>query len=212
MEFIYWIAESQRQMVTNFIYAKADPTIFDSDGFSEQEFFERLEFFGDEATKFDVYASKLLLSCFFNQVDRATEFETKAQQFEEDTTSRQINFPSFLYSSIWSTTLNLEEGKIANTKKLRSRLNKKLKLLKLIAKHAPENYENKYLLAQAWIQRSKKNYEAAEKLFIQSIEKAKSGSLVHEEALAREHLARLYDLQGKTEFSELMYEKALRKL
>ncbi|WP_254450279.1 AAA family ATPase [Cohnella herbarum] len=85
-----------------------------------------------------------------------------------------------------------------------SSMRKALKIIGAYAKRCPENYLHKYLLIQAEMARLKKNNRQAERLYVQSIETARTYGLIHDVAIAAEccgkyglrqgnlHLAKIY--------------------
>ncbi len=92
---------------------------------------------------------------------------------QEETTPRQITYPSFILHSVLAVLKQINEIAIPIKKKrlLRNILSK-IKLLKEFSKHAPQNYENKYTLSQAFLFEFKGMPELASKYFYNSSQQA----------------------------------------
>ncbi len=209
-DLVYNISESQRQFVINFAREVTNPLVMNSEGFDEDAFLETLEKSNDEASKFDFYFYKMTLACVFNEYDKAFENSELADKYEEETTSRQITYPAFILFSaiVFIKQLQSLTANAAEKKKNWQRIQVKEKLLKSFSKYAPQNFENKHTLVNAFIAGHEGQIEKAASLFYKSIAQSQKGNFIHEEAFAREHFAYLYFAAGKNEFGELMLKKA----
>ncbi|MEP6465565.1 MAG: adenylate/guanylate cyclase domain-containing protein, partial [Parafilimonas sp.] len=209
-DLVYNISESQRQFVINFARDVKEPLVLNNEGFDEAAFLETLEKTNDEASKFDFYFYKMALACVFNEYDKAFENSEMADKYEEETTSRQITYPPFILFSAIAFIRQMKNINVsaAEKKKIYARIQIKIKLLKDISKHAPQNFENKYTLVMAFIAEYEGQTDNAATLFFKSITQSQKNNFIHEEALAREHFAYFYFETGKNEFGELMLKKA----
>ena len=209
-DLVYNISESQRQYVINFAREVEDPLILNNEGFDEDLFLQTLEKTNDEASKFDFYFYKMSLACIFNEYDVAFENSKLAAKYEDETTSRQITYPAFILFSAIAFIKYIEKKNLTviEKKKIYRRIRKQLKLLKGFSKHAPQNFENKYTLVQAFIAEYKGKTEKSAELFYRSINQAQKSYFIHEEALAREHFAYFYFSIKRDEFGELMLKKS----
>jgi len=210
-DLVYNISESQRQFVINLTNEVKDPLILNNEAFDESEFLRTLEKTNDEASKFDFYYYKMALASTFNEYEVAFKNSQLASAYEEETTSRQITYPSFiLHSSIAVLKQVKNISSIGNKKGLIKKVLSKMKLLKEFSKHASQNFENKYSLLQALLFEFKGQPDNASEYFYKSIQQAQKNNFVHEEALAREHLCYLYFKTGKNEYAEFMLKSAYR--
>jgi len=209
-DLVYIISECQRQFVYSLVKKVDEPWVLQHDGFNEDAFLSKLEQLNDEASKFDVYFFKLSLACLFNEYDIGFTNSEFARKYEEETTARQVPYPTYLFFSAMSVIKGDMQKNRSLSERNRKIAVKKIKLLKGYARHAPQNYENKYNFLEAlMLETSGKIAESTEK-FQQAISLSEKSGFIHEEAIAREHFAYFLLKTGQIEFGELMLEKAFQ--
>lgn len=80
--------------------------------------------------------------------------------------------------------------------------------LQLFAKHAPANYEHRWLLLEAECAQLDRKHPVAERYYDQAIGAAKNSGHLHEEALANEIAARYYISQKKPRVAQAYMQEA----
>ena len=207
-DLVYIITEIHRQFVLNLVNKVEEPWILQQDDFNEDQSLLKLEELNDEASKFDIYFYKLMLACLFNNYEIGYENAELARKYEEETTSRQIPYPSFLFFSAMAFLKSEKHNPGGLTSKNKKIAVKKISLLKSFAKYAPQNFENKHTLLEAFLlEASGSNVECTLK-YQKAVELSAKSNFIHEEAIAREHFAYFLINIGQREFGELMIQKA----
>jgi len=208
-ELVYQISEVQRQFLINLVEVKDNPLEFTQYDFDEDVFLKKIDEIGDQATKFDLYCYKLSLGCFFNNYDEAYKNAIEAGKFEDETTSRQINYPSFLMFAVTAQIkilTNLDD--LRKKRRLKKSINKKIKLLEEFSKLAPQNYSNKVSFLKALRYQSEGQNMVASEHYYKAISESQKAGFIHEEALAREHFAYCYMALEMKEYAEMMLQKS----
>jgi predicted ATPase/signal transduction histidine kinase len=207
-DLVYIITEIQRQYVLNLVTKVNEPWILQNEGFDENIFMAKLEELNDEASKFDIYFCKLSLACLFNEYEIGFTNSELAKKYEEETTSRQIPYPTFLFFSAMAVIKSSVQNPNGLTSKNRNNAEKKIKLLKSFAKHAPQNFENKHTILEALLLESSGKIADCAMKFQKAVELSVKSNFIHEEAIAREHFSYFLFKIGQAEFGELMIQKA----
>lgn len=207
-ELVYIISEYQRQMIINLIQDQNVPWILQNEGFNEEKAIEELKNLGDQASTFGLYYNKMFLACLFNAYSEAEEFRKTAAHYEDEATSRQINYPSYLLYSTIIEIKNLSKYHNVHLVKPLRNIKRKIKLLKSHAVHAPQNYKNKYILLEALLYEHENKSTEALTHFIQAIDLSREAGFLAEEALSRELLAYYLLKSGQKEFGEMMLNLA----
>lgn len=208
-DLVYNISESQRQFVINLTNEVGDPLILSNEGFNEDVFLDNLVKMNDEASKFDFYYYKMALASIFNIYDEAFKNSELCCKYEDETTSRQITYPSYILHAVIATFKDLAKAQPSLPKdKLLKKINSKIKLLHEFSKYAPQNFRNKLLLAQAYMWQHSGNLNKATDYAYQSVLQAQKNNFVHEEALAREYLSYLYRQEDNQEYADMMLKSA----
>ena len=203
------IMEIERQFVLNLTTEKEDVLAFDLEGFDEDAIIESLERLGDTASTFDLYAWRLFLASTFGLFDKAYDFVSAAEAFSEETTSRQITYPTFLVMSCLAgyEKLGLEVS-ASQSRKIKKALKKNEKTMALFAKNAPQNFQ----CMREFILGCRAAYEGkikeSESFILSAIALAGKGRFIHLESIFREHLSRLYSRWGNQELADWMFTKA----
>lgn len=207
-DLVYIISECQRQFVMNLVKPIDVPWVLQNEGFNEDMYLEKLEQLSDEASKFEVYFCKLALACLFNEYEIGYQNAELAMKYEEETTSRQIPYPTFLFFSAMAVLKSKEQNPDGLSSKNKKIAKNKIKRLKGFAKHAPQNFENKHTLLEAFLLESSGKLIDAYQKYQQAISLSEKSNFIHEEAISREHFAYFLIKIGQKEFGELMLQKA----
>ncbi len=205
-DLVYRILINQLQLVYQLSHAVADPFVLQYQSFSETEYLDQLKEVKDNASVFNFYFSKLFLACTFNDMDYAFECLQHSRGYEEETTARQIFYGAFLMYSCMAEIKR--QGKKLPQQFNEKAIKSKRSLLRRFARFAPVNYAGKLLFVDALVEEAKGNKKGAEENFRKSILHSQKNGFIHEEALAREHLAYLFFNYGDSEYAEVMMQKA----
>ena len=144
----------------------------------------------DRTAIFSLYYHKLYLAYIFQEYEEALDYTVYAEQ-NLDGVRGQFVIPNFyFYDSLIKLALFSQ-----NPQKYKHFLKKvtgNQKQMKQWADRAPMNYQHKYCLVQAELNRVKGNKEKAANLYESAISLAKKHEYIHEEALAYELAAKFY--------------------
>ena len=205
---VYTLSEIQRQPVLRLVQGTAGLMSFEDDDFDEAALLADLDAIGDQATKFDLYYHKLMLACLFNHYPEAFAASEEASRYEENNTSRQTIYPSFL---LFSAIACIKQERILPpeaARKVKKQTTRKVRLMRAFAKEVPQNYANKYALLQA-LQSEQQEPAAVTVAYYQTaISQAQASNFIHEEAIAREHFARFLLHTDQAEQGAWMLQKA----
>lgn len=203
-EMVHFTFEVQRAYIVSLFGHSTDPLTLKSPEY-EEETIRKMEKLEDQATVFEFYYYKMALAFLQNEYEIALEFGQKSEGYADETTPWQILYPNFLL--IYTLTL-IKSLQNTPSSKIENLIKRKLKLMQRISKEAPQNYSNKYELAQALYYSYQKKFSQSHTAFIKSIEAARWSGFVHEEALAREHFAYFLMETNQSEFVESMILKS----
>ncbi len=206
---VYMVAEIQRQLVVRLVRETDEPLPGEGELLDEAALLKKLDELGDQATKFYFNYYKMVFACLLNQYTVSFEASERASQFEDNTTSRQTIYPSFLLFSTIAYIKQAQQTKLpAETRTLQQKIARKVKKMQLFAKEAPQNYEHKYELLRALQNEQKAPNETTTTHYQAAVRLAQINNYTHEEALAREHFAYFLLRTGQTEYGGWMLQKA----
>jgi len=205
---VYIISEYQRQMIINLVQPIENPWIFKNGGFDESNAIQELSNLGDKASTFGLYHNKMFIACLFNQYDIGEEYHRQASTYEDESTSRQINYSAYLFYStiIEIKTISSKDSKTRNA--ILKSIHKKIKKLQTHSHFAPQNFKNKYLLLLALLDEYEGRMSQAMGHFIEAIKYAKEASFISEEAISRELFSQYLLKAGEKEYGEMMLNVA----
>jgi len=162
---------------------------------------------GDKATYGMALLVKMIHAVLFHDCARALYFSDKIRPCLENLTASALVPVYYFYDSL----ARLAEYEKQNVKdKLLTRLMvaRQQRKMRQWARHAPQNYEHKYLLVEAERKRVLSRRERAMELYDNAIHLAHEHQYIHEEALAYELAARFYDNRKKFHISRLYLREA----
>ena len=208
---VHTISEVQRQAVLRLVQGTASVLSPQEEDFDESALLAKLDALGDQATKFDVYVNKLMVACLFNRYPEAFAASEQAHRYEEDTTSRQTIYPSFLLYSTIACIKQVRSLPTGQVRKLKKQIARNIKLMRSFGKEVPKNYEHKYTLLQALWHEDQGPHSTTAEYYQTAIAQAQVNNFIHEEALAREHFA-LFLLQNEqADYGLWMLQKAYQR-
>ena len=202
------ISEVQYHFILRLIHGTEDPVILRENDMDESALLAKLDVIGDTATKFDLYVYKMIHACLLNYYSEAQHACELANQFKEETTSRQNTYPSFLLFSAITLLINVRQQPPSEAAKIKKQISEKIKLMKKYAGEAPQNFENKYLLAQALYFENQGIHHQTVDYYEKAIHKSQENNFLHEEALSREYFARYLYKMENTEYGSLMLQNS----
>lgn len=202
------ISDVQYHFILRLIHGTDDPVILRENDMDESALLAKLDKIGDTATKFDLYVYKMIHACLLNYYSEAQHACEQAHQFEEESTSRQNTYPSFLLFSTITLLFNARQHPSGKDTKVNKQIREKLKLMKKHAGEAPQNFENKYLLAQALYHENQGLHHQTIDYYEDAIHKSQEHNFLHEEALAREYFGKYLFKMENTEYGTLMLQKS----
>ncbi|MBK9271010.1 MAG: AAA family ATPase [Saprospiraceae bacterium] len=205
---VYIIAEYQRQLVINLTQPFDEPWVFNSEGFDEKHAIQELANLGDKASTFGLFHNKLVIACIFNRYDIAEEFLEFASTYEDESTSRQINYSSYLFYSGIVEMMNLSNKEASLRTKAIKNIRKKLKILHSHSSDAPQNYKNKLRLLEALMAKFEGRNKDAFSFFLEAIQLSKNSGFIGEEAICRELFGNHLIASGEIEYGEMMINAA----
>jgi len=206
---VHMVAEIQRQLVVRLVQETDDPSSNQTSRADEAAMLKKLDELGDQATKFYFNYYRMVFSCLLNQYAESFEASERASQFEDNTTSRQTIYPSFLlFSAIASIKQAQRTQDPAQARTLRKKIARKVKRMQSFAKEAPQNYEHKYELLQGLQNEQEAPNQVTATHYQAAVTLAQTNNFTHEEALAREHFAYFLLRTGQTEYGGWMLQKA----
>ncbi|GBE93121.1 trifunctional serine/threonine-protein kinase/ATP-binding protein/sensor histidine kinase [Nostoc cycadae] len=196
----YW-NEIYRQTVLNLLGAEDNPILLIGESYNEKQSLQIHIETNDGIGLIDFYINKLYLSYLFQDLNKAIENATLAENYLHSGTG-QLIIPFFrFYDSlarlgIYPNTHHSEQQNILD----RVRANQE-KMQKW-AHHAPMNYLHKFYLVEAERYRVTGQYLEAIESYDRAIALAKENEYINEEALANELAARFYLEWGKEKIAQ----------
>ena len=147
----------------------------------------------DASTLFLLYCAKLMLSCFFNEMDKALVHAQTARKYLKGGVGMHAFVLFHFYESL--VLLAHAEGKafVAKNRMLLKVAANQKKLQKWVA-HAPMNHQHHWCLVEAERLRISRRADQAQRYYDLAIDQARENGFIHEEALANELCSR-YHLQ-----------------
>ncbi|WP_346341713.1 SpoIIE family protein phosphatase [[Phormidium] sp. ETS-05] len=148
---------------------------------------------------FITYITQAIVWYILRRFDLALDAASKGMLVGESS-GAYIPFPqhNFYFSlSLLAVVKNI--GNHPEKAQIFQQVQKNQERMKEWAMHAPENYQNKYLLINAELANVLGNYWEASELYEQAISAAKQQKFIHEEAIAYERAAEFYLSLGRDE-------------
>jgi predicted ATPase/signal transduction histidine kinase len=202
---VFVVSELQKQLVGNLIdQGDLKSTFIIGDEDTEQNLIDKLVDLKDNATLFDFHVYKLILAYILEDYADAQHHYEEATIHEDETSSRQLCYPYFLFFSALAIAENNSNGIIKKPKKLL----KAIKKLETISKICHINFSAKYYLAQAAYLKRIGSYIDAINNCRKAIIIANENNIIQEKAIAYEILAKCYIATHEWDLVELMIQKS----
>lgn len=185
-----------QQTIANLTQPSSDPTLLMGAVYDESQELPLLQQANHQKGLFYLYFNKLLLSCHFQDADKAVENADQANRYPDGGRSNAV-FPIFhFYDSLarlmhYSTTSATEQAAILQ------RVAENQEKMQLWAHHAPMNNLHRWHFIEAERYRVLGEDALAIANYDRAAELAKEHNYIHEQALIHERTALFYLKQGK---------------
>ena len=197
------------QTSQNFIEGAKDPYILNGEFYKEDEMLAYFIKIKDNASTIDLYLKKMMLAYHYKNYEQAAIIATKARKIINDVAGLLLHSLFHFYESlILLANLNTLKSVDINSSKKRIKANQ-VKLKKW-SKDNPANFENKYLLIQAELEKLKGNVLKADNLYEKSIHIAQKEGFILEQALANELAGTFWLSLNKQIFAQVFISQAYK--
>jgi len=193
-------ARLMQQSALNLIERRSEPWVLSGAAMTEAEVVAQLEGTNDSHGMVIAYLYKCLLAIIFDKPRLAVEFADKADPHLFSTKSMIPNLVFGFYDSLARLGV-YSSADAAERKAISRRVAKNQKMLRTMAKHTPMNYQHRWHLVQAELDRVNGRTDSAIGNYDRSIEQARENGFVNDEALAGELAAKFYLGTGKTKIA-----------
>ena len=185
-----------QQVILNLLKIKDDPGLLFGEAYDENNMLEFYQSINDKTAIFILYAHKLILYYLFEDPVKAVESANIARTSSDGVIGYSI-IPVFnFYDSLAKIALFISK-KSWEQKQILKQVSENQKRMKKWAHYAPMNYQHKYDLVAAELDRVKGDKEKAIDLYESAIALARKHEYLNEEALAYELTAKFYLEWGK---------------
>lgn len=150
----------------------------------------------DLTTIFVIYLYKLTIANWFGDVHLALEYALDGAEFLKGGAGHFVN-PVFRFHYAIALASGATNASDRDRQLYREQLNISLEEFRDLAQHSPANYQHKYLLIYAEIERLSGNNYAAAEYYDQSIASALENGFIQNAALANELATRFYLAQNR---------------
>ncbi|MBW4636411.1 MAG: AAA family ATPase [Iphinoe sp. HA4291-MV1] len=195
------------QIVLNLLGISAPQTHLKSNYFDESKFLQVLIEANDGVTLAALYFARTIVQYFFKSFSQAVESARLGEQYKENNSGMMVLSQTNFYYSLSLLALYPSLNKNEQQQCLKQ-ISFNQKSMKHWASHAPENYQNKYILVEAEKARVLgKNVKAME-YYDQAIRGAREQGFLHEEAIAYERAAEFYLSIAREEIAQFYMKNA----
>ncbi|WP_341734383.1 ATP-binding sensor histidine kinase [Microcoleus sp. EPA2] len=161
----------------------------------------------DLTTIFVIYLYKLTIANWFGDVHLALEYALDGAEFLKGGAGHFVN-PVFRFHYAIALASGATNASDRDRQLYREQLNISLEEFRDLAQHCPANYQHKYLLIYAEIERLSGNNYAAAEYYDQSIASALENGFIQNAALANELATRFYLAQNRYNSAKLYLNDA----
>ncbi|GCL37305.1 serine/threonine kinase with two-component sensor domain protein [Sphaerospermopsis reniformis] len=191
-----------KQFVLNFLDSnnikKSD---FSGNSFNESVLLPLLLETNSSTTLFSLYLAKSIFFYFFRNTEKSLESAVKGQEYLKYVVGQiTVSYHNLYYSL--SLLAEYPNQSISEQKTSLKTVLANQKQMQFWANHAPQNYQHKYDLVAAEIERVLGNNWQAMELYDQAIAGAKENKYIQEEAIANELAAQFYLESGKIKIAQ----------
>ncbi|MBD1866054.1 AAA family ATPase [Cyanobacteria bacterium FACHB-471] len=185
-----------QQTIANLTQSTPNPTLLVGEAYNESQELPLLQQANHHKGLFYLYFNKLLLSCYFQDADRAVENANQANRYPEGGRSNAV-FPIFYFYDSLARLMQYPTASPEVQSAILQRITKNQEKMQLWAYHAPTNNLHRWHLIEA--ERYQVLGEDAEAIanYDRAVDLAKEHGYIHEQALAYERTALFYLERGK---------------
>ncbi|MBD1997791.1 AAA family ATPase [Leptolyngbya sp. FACHB-541] len=185
-----------QQTIANLTQSTLNPTLLVGEAYNESQELPLLQQANHHKGLFYLYFNKLLLSCYFQDADRAVENANQANRYPEGGRSNAV-FPIFYFYDSLARLMQYPTASPEVQSAILQRITKNQEKMQLWAYHAPTNNLHRWHLIEA--ERYQVLGEDAEAIanYDRAVDLAKEHGYIHEQALAYERTALFYLERGK---------------
>ncbi|PZV07453.1 MAG: hypothetical protein DCF22_21980 [Leptolyngbya sp.] len=185
-----------QQTILNLTQPTPHPTMLMGEVYDESQELPLLQQANHHKGLFYLYFNKLLLSCYFQDVDQAVENADQANRYLDGGRSNAV-FPIFHFYDSLARLMQYPTVSPAAQDAILQRVAENQEKMQLWAHHAPMNNLHRWHLIEAERHRVRGENVAAIADYDRAADLAKENDYIHEKALAHERTALFYLEQGK---------------
>ena len=194
-ETVFIYNEIYRQVALNLLGRSGKPCYLQGEAYDEEKMLPLHLEANDRTAIYVVYLCKLILSYLFEEFQEAVGYATQAEGYLDSVTSLLL-VPVFYFYDSLARLAELPET-ARERKSILAKVEADRKKMKVWARHAPRNHQQKFVLVEAEWHRVLGESARAMDLYDRAIELAKDHNYINEQALANELAAKFYLQQGK---------------
>ncbi|MBD0350919.1 MAG: serine/threonine-protein kinase PknK, partial [Flavisolibacter sp.] len=195
------------QLVLNLRGKNTNPLSLNGTCFQEEKIDKIREAKNDQTSVFCFYSNKALLAYLFGSYAEANQYAIQAHSW----TNAVTGLPELTTFTFYDTLIAFAYYKEAANDEKKSILKRAVKNVKKLHKWAtygPQNYQHKYLLANAEYLRVRGKFLQAAMFYDQAANAARKHQYMQEEALAYEKAGSFYQERGDTNLAAFYVGKA----
>jgi predicted ATPase/two-component sensor histidine kinase/tRNA A-37 threonylcarbamoyl transferase component Bud32 len=185
-----------QQTIVNLTQPSPHPTLLIGDIYDESQELPLLQQANHQKGLFYLYFNKLLLSCYFQDAERAVENADQANCYPDGGRSNAV-FPIFHFYDSLARLMQYPTANPTKQAAIRQRVAENQEKMQLWAHHAPMNNLHRWHLIEAERHRVLGDAVAAITNYDRAADLAREHGYIQEQALAHERTALFYLEQGK---------------
>jgi predicted ATPase/two-component sensor histidine kinase len=185
-----------QQTIANLTQSTPNPTLLLGEAYDESQELPLLQQANHHKGLFYLYFNKLLLSCYFQDADKAVENANQANRYPEGGRSNAV-FPIFYFYDSLARLMQYSTASPEVQPTILQRVTQNQERMRLWAHHAPMNNLHRWHLVAAEQHRALGEDAEAIANYDRAVELAKEHDYIHEQALAYERTALFYLERGK---------------
>jgi signal transduction histidine kinase len=186
-----------------------EPEILTGEYYNEEEELKHMLDVKDKASANNLFVYKMIMAFLFNENEKGYEIACRGREYVKEAKGIYPSSVYFLFESLLIMSM-VSSSKSNKNRRLIKKVKNNLRKFEKWAKACPENFENKYFLIKAEIERRKNNILNAGELYDKSITAAHQNGLVHEQAIACELAGEFWLKNGKEDFARIYLNNAYK--
>ncbi|HAI70136.1 MAG TPA: hypothetical protein DCM38_11970, partial [Gammaproteobacteria bacterium] len=195
------------QLAHNLSEKTADKLKLDGELFDETQFFQHPDLKNNQNLLFVLYLGKTILTYLFKEYDTALFYATPLEDYAKTAAGLLTSSYPYFYHSL---VLLAKYPAVSKPEQIEflTKVATHQQKLKILASHAPMNFQHKYDLVEAEKARILRQYWEAAELYEKAIAGAKENEYLHEEALTYELAAEFYLGRGMEKIAQTYFREA----